>query len=65
MLTDIYRQPMLVNPKVYEPAAPIKLGKGYMQGNKLVTEPFDFTYKNCFPLENQQAILRGVLFLYS
>ena len=62
MLTDIYRQPMLVNPKVYEPAAPIKLGKGYMQGNKLVTEPFDFTYKNCFPLENQQAILRGVLF---
>ena len=62
MLTDIYRQPMLVNPKVYEPTAPIKLGKGYMQGNKLVTEPFDFTYKNCFPLENQQAILRGVLF---
>ncbi len=62
MLTDIYRQPMLVNPKVYEPATPIKLGKGYMQGNKLVNEPFDFTYKNCFPLENQQAILRGVLF---
>ncbi len=62
MLTDIYRQPMLVNPKVYEPAAPIKLGKGYMQGNKLVNEPFDFTSKNCFPLENQQAILRGVLF---
>jgi Beta-lactamase enzyme family len=61
-LTDLYRQPMLVNPKVYEPNIPIKLGKGYMQGSKIVEEPFDFTYKNCFPLENQQAILRGVLF---
>ncbi len=62
MLTDIYRQPMLVNPKVYEPAAPISIGKGYMQGDKLIEKPFDFTYKNCFPIENQQAILRGVLF---
>lgn len=62
MLTDIFRQPMLVNPKVYEPTAPIKLGKGYMQKGNVVEEPFDFTYKNCFPLENQQAILRGVLF---
>ena len=62
MLTDIYRQPMLVNQKVYEPNAPIKLGKGYMRGDKLVEEPFDFTYKNYFSIENQQAILRGVLF---
>lgn len=62
MLTDIYRQPMLVNPKVYEPSTLIKLGKGYMQGDKLIEEQFDFTYKNCFPLENQQSILRGVLF---
>lgn len=61
-MTDLYRQPMLVNPKVYEPAAPIKLGKGYMRDDKLVAEPFDFTYKNYFPIENQQAILRGALF---
>lgn len=61
-MTDLYRQPMFVNPKVYEPAAPIKLGKGYMRDDKLVAEPFDFTYKNCFPIENQQAILRGILF---
>lgn len=62
VLTDIYRQPMLVNPKVYEPTAPIKLGKGYMRGDKLIEEPFDFTYKNQFCIENQQAILRGALF---
>lgn len=62
MLTDIYRQPMLVSSKIYEPNAPIKLGKGYMRGDKLVEEPFDFTYKNYFSIENQQAILRGVLF---
>ncbi len=62
LISDIYRQPMLVNPKVYEPSAPIGIGKGYMRGDKLVNEPFDFTNKNCFPLKNQQAILRGVLF---
>ena len=61
-LTDVYRQPMLVNPKIYEPSAPIKLGKGFMRGDKLIEEGFDFTYKNSFPIENQQAILRGVLF---
>ena len=62
LLTDLYRQPMLINPKIYEPSAPKKIGRGYMQNGKIVEEPFDFTYKNCFPLENQQAILRGVLF---
>ena len=62
VLKDIYRQPMLVNPKVFEPTAPIKLGKGYMRGDKIVEESFDFTYKNQFCIENQQAILRGVLF---
>jgi hypothetical protein len=62
ILTDLYRQPMLVNPKVYEPTAPIKIGKGFMRSDKLVEEPFDFTYKNHFPIENQQSILRGVLF---
>ncbi|MBL7818144.1 MAG: serine hydrolase [Saprospiraceae bacterium] len=61
-LSDVYRQPMLINPKTYEPKSPIKLGKGYMRGDKLVEEGFDFTYKNYFSIENQQAILRGVLF---
>ena len=53
---------MLVSAKVYEPNAPIKVGDGFMRGDSLVREPFDFTYKNKFPLAEQQKILRGVLF---
>jgi hypothetical protein len=65
----IYKQPMLISTKKYEPYNYIKLGKGYMtagknfySGDSLVNEPFDFTYKNYFALEDQQAILRAMLF---
>ncbi len=61
-LYPIYRQPLVVTDKVYEPEKPIVLGKGYMKGGQLVQEPFDFTYKNHFPIENQQAILKATLF---
>jgi Beta-lactamase enzyme family len=68
-LEPIYTQPMLVSTKLYEPKAPIKMGKGYMVsgknyyvGDSLVNEPFDFTYKNYFALDNQQAILKACLF---
>ena len=58
----IYMQPEQYNEKLYEPAKPILIGNGYMKGDSLVREPFDFTYKNYFPLENQQAILKAALF---
>ena len=58
----IYMQPEQYNEKLYEPAKPILIGDGYMKGDSLVRQPFDFTYKNYFPLENQQAILRAALF---
>ena len=65
----IYKQPMLVSTKIYEPKMPIKIGKGYMTASKninavdsLVNEPFDFTFKNYYALENQQAVLKAVLF---
>lgn len=38
------------------------LGKGFMRGNKLVNEPFDFSRKNRIGLEDLQNILRSVLF---
>ncbi len=47
---------------------PILRGTGYMVGKKyyvgdsLVKKPFDFTAKNAFPLEDQQGILRALLF---
>lgn len=58
----IYQQPMVVSSKNYIPDTPIKLGKGYLKGDSLVNEPFDFTAKNYFPLNEQQAILKAVLF---
>ncbi len=48
--------------------APILLGTGYMvgsnyyRGDSLVKKPFDFTAKNAFPLEEQQSMLRALLF---
>ena len=48
--------------------APIRRGVGYMvggrfyNGDSLVKQPFDFTAKNAFPLEDQQGILRALLF---
>lgn len=38
------------------------VGQNYYVGDSLVKKPFDFTAKNAFPLEDQQAILRALLF---
>ena len=40
----------------------IKLGKGYMQGEKLVNEPFDFSKKNLLSLQDLHNIVKSVLF---
>jgi hypothetical protein len=40
----------------------IKLGKGYMQGDELINEPFDFSRKNRMSLQSLHAIVRAVLF---
>ena len=45
---------------------PIPRGTGYKvqtsKGDSLVKQPFDFSAKNAFPLEDQQAMLRALLF---
>ena len=58
----IYSQPQQYNPDDLVPKIPIAKGIGYMKGDKLVSEPFDFTSKNAFPLEDQHEILKAVLF---
>lgn len=37
-------------------------GKAYMRGDSLIHEPFDFTIKNSFPLNEQQDLLRTIFF---
>lgn len=59
----IYSQPMLVNKDSIVPPARVRKGTAYLNSNdSLVQEPFDFTYKNFYPLTDQQKLLRSVLF---
>ena len=44
------------------PARNIKLGVGYISKGKLVSEPFDFSVKNRFPLSDLHRVVRAVLF---
>src|SRR6185436_6516841 len=37
-------------------------GVAYIKGTEKINKPFEFTYKNFYPLEEQQQILRAVLF---
>ncbi|MFZ5971261.1 MAG: serine hydrolase [Bacteroidota bacterium] len=58
----VFWQPKLINPDSIKPTRVVKKGVGYMKGDELVREPFDFTYKNFYPLEEQQEILKAILF---
>ena len=61
-----YNQPAQVCADPPRAGAPILRGSGYMTrgrtGDSLVRQPFAFTDKNSLPLQEQQAILRAVLF---
>lgn len=58
----LYSQPQQYNPESLVPTFSTKKGIGYMNDDKLINEPFDFTAKNAFPLEDQHEILKAVLF---
>lgn len=60
--TLVYGQPMLVNNPLIEVKEKILKGKGFKRRDSLINEPFDFTYKNFFPLNEQQELLRAFLF---
>ncbi|MEP2771136.1 MAG: serine hydrolase [Fulvivirga sp.] len=40
----------------------ITKGKGYIKNDSLVLEPFDFSYKNFFPLHEQHRMLKAIFF---
>ncbi len=61
-LQRLFYQPMLVSTKEYKSPKPIGVGKGFMRRDSLINEPFDFTYRNNYPIETQQQILKTVLF---
>jgi hypothetical protein len=43
-------------------APTVKMGKGFMRGDKLVNEPFDFSFKNRVALLDLHNMLRSVIF---
>lgn len=57
----IYEQPLIESKLVYQPRNTF-LGKGYLSGNKIINEPFDFSKKNRFALYDLHSILQSVIF---
>lgn len=58
----IFEQEAKYNSKEYNAPGQILKGKGYMKDGALVNEPFDFTKKNFFPLEEQHRLLKTLFF---
>ena len=40
----------------------IEKGQGYMSGDSLIKEPFDFSLKNYYPLSTQMEVLKRIVF---
>jgi Beta-lactamase enzyme family len=57
----LYSQPMLVNDSIPVERSVFK-GVAYLKNDSLIHEPFDFTYKNFFPLTDQQEVLKALVF---
>ncbi|MCO4293822.1 class A beta-lactamase-related serine hydrolase [Solitalea sp. MAHUQ-68] len=60
----VYSQPQVYNSQaIYANLKPILKGKGYLNAkDSLINQPFNFQYKNFYPLEEQQKVLRTLLF---
>ena len=57
----LFQQPMQINDSIVV-STPAFRGSGYLRGDSLIPEPFNFTYKNFYPLQEQQRLLRSILF---
>ncbi|MFN7703071.1 MAG: serine hydrolase [Chryseotalea sp.] len=57
----VYKQEGGVFP-AYVPKEKILRGKGFIKNDSLVKQAFDFSYKNFFPLHEQQNMLKAILF---
>jgi hypothetical protein len=57
----IYEKPLEKSTMMYAPRN-TRLGKGFMRGDQLVNEPFDFSKKNRMVLTDLHSIVRSVMF---
>ncbi|WP_229204167.1 serine hydrolase [Dyadobacter alkalitolerans] len=58
----VFEQPAKYAAKELKSSTPILIGKGHMKDNVLVNEPFDFSTKNYFALEDQHRLLKTLFF---
>lgn len=60
----VYSQPQIYNETDYfKGLKPIMRGIGYMNSkDSIIYKPFNFGLKNCYPLEEQQKLLRTLMF---
>jgi hypothetical protein len=58
----VFHQPMQVSTDSIEAPKREFKGRGFYRGDSLIHEPFDFTYKNAYPLTAQHRLLRALLF---
>ncbi|TQM51982.1 beta-lactamase family protein [Arcticibacter tournemirensis] len=59
----IYQLPAAFSEAQFDFSKKVSIGNSYYNRDEvLIKEPMDFTRHNCFPLEDQQRILRSVLF---
>jgi hypothetical protein len=59
---EVYSQQMLVNNPLIEVQAKVFKGKGFYRNDSLINKPFDFTYKNFYPLNEQHFLLQSLIF---
>jgi len=57
----IYEKPLVSSRLIYQLRHSF-LGKGYMNGDKVINQPFDFSKKNRFDLADLHSILQSVIF---
>jgi hypothetical protein len=57
----LYRQPLVTSKLIYQPRNTF-LGNGYVNGDKIINQPFNFSNKNRFALTDLHSILQTVIF---
>ena len=58
----VFEQSPQYSEKQYLSPEPIREGKGFIKDGVLINEPFDFTGKNFFGLEEQHELLKAIIF---
>lgn len=60
-LNLLYEKPYTVSHASYQPEKKLA-GKGFIAGNQLINQPFDFTFKNSLPIAELHGMMQQIMF---